>query len=74
MNEDIINLNSNLMMALTVIGNASLAALLAVKRRARLVDATAEHKKDLYRWEAPRVTSCLPNHSIMCHARSRTLR
>lgn len=44
-------LNRNLMMALTVTGSAALAALLAVKRRARLVEATAEHKKDLQRWE-----------------------
>jgi hypothetical protein len=44
-------LSKNLMMVLTVTGSAALAALLAVKSRARRVEATAEHKKDLQRWE-----------------------
>jgi hypothetical protein len=43
-------LSRNLMLALTVTGSAALA-LLAVKRRARLVETTAEHKKALQRWE-----------------------
>ena len=44
-------LSRNLIFALTVTGSAALAALLATKRRARLVEATAVHKKDLQRWE-----------------------
>lgn len=40
------------MLALTVTGSAALAALVAVKqRRAKLAETTAEHKKDLQRWE-----------------------
>jgi hypothetical protein len=50
-NEEIMTTNGYLMMALTVTGSAVLAAVLAVKRRARLVDATDEHQKALQRWE-----------------------
>lgn len=44
-------LNRNIMLALTVTGSVALAALLAVKRHTQLVDAKAEHKKALQRWE-----------------------
>ena len=55
-------LNRNLMLALTVTGSATLAALLAVQRRARLSEEK-QKKNDLQRWEnetgsfAPATTS-----------------
>ena len=43
-------LSRNLILALTVTGGAAVAAVLAVRRRTRLVDAV-QHKTDLQTWE-----------------------
>jgi len=44
-------LSGNLILALTVTGGAAVAAVLAVRRHARRLEA-AQHKTDLQTWES----------------------
>ena len=44
-------LSRNLILALTVTGGAAVAAVFAVRRRARLLEAV-QHKTDLQTWES----------------------
>jgi len=50
-------LSRNLMLALTVTGGAAVAAVLAVRRHARRLEA-AQHKTDLQTWESEAVVPC----------------
>ena len=45
-------LNGNLILALTLAGSAAVAAVLAVRRRERRLEAAALHESDLQRWES----------------------
>ena len=52
-------LSRNLILALTVTGSAAVAAVLAVRRHARRLDAV-QHKTDLQTWESEGGSPVLP--------------